>query len=171
MFLAIVLGAALQAACSASTNLSYVRGERWTVNVSECDLKELPRWSEADEAPPLSPRKAIQAARTLLRTLVADADSWRLDAVRLKPLGQVGNLCCGVLRTLPGPRAPHRRTGATIEHRGADQRRSTYSNAKSVADEVNAARATGGTSQLLPLQTRCKFRDDRASACWQRGCS
>ena len=88
MFLAIVLGAALQAACSASTNLSYVRGERWTVNVSECDLKELPRWSEADEAPPLSPRKAIQAARTLLRTLVADADSWRLDAVRLKPLGQ-----------------------------------------------------------------------------------
>jgi hypothetical protein len=66
---------------------SYVLGQRWDFSVSRNDAEQSPRWSVFLDDPPLSPRQAVQVAKVELNELVPDAGAWRLNAVRMVPLG------------------------------------------------------------------------------------
>jgi hypothetical protein len=66
---------------------SYVLGQRWDFTVQRADLERTPPWLESDENPPLSPRRAIASASTLLGRLIPAANAWRFSAVLLQPVG------------------------------------------------------------------------------------
>jgi hypothetical protein len=65
---------------------SYVHGERWDFNIHRNDMDQTPRWSAFLDDPPLSPRRAIQAAESELNKLLPNANDWRLSAVHILPV-------------------------------------------------------------------------------------
>ena len=62
-------------------------GEGWAFVVRGPDVDKSPRWAETRDAPPLAPRAAIRAARSLLgRMSCKEAEKWELAAVALRPV-------------------------------------------------------------------------------------
>jgi hypothetical protein len=53
-------------------------GKTFTFKVTSEDLKATPSWSEDQESPPVSARKAIEKANALLEKLVKDTKRWEL---------------------------------------------------------------------------------------------
>ena len=66
---------------------SCIAGEGWEFVLRGRDVDKSPRWSEANDAPPLPARAAIRAARSLLERMSCnDVDKWDLSAVALRPV-------------------------------------------------------------------------------------
>lgn len=55
-------------------------------DVYEAQLKDAPLWSEAAPYPPLSPRKAMQAATQFITNSIASAEPWAIESILLKDL-------------------------------------------------------------------------------------
>jgi hypothetical protein len=64
-----------------------VAGTNYVSLVSEADLKTSPAWLETQEQPPLSPRRAMQAAQATVTNLFKDVPTI-VDFVSLHPVGR-----------------------------------------------------------------------------------
>ena len=64
---------------------SYCAGKKLSFDVRRVDLEAAPSWKQAREYPPLSPRRAAQAAGTFLRRIQPDYHEWVLSAITLEP--------------------------------------------------------------------------------------
>ena len=64
-----------------------VAGTNYLSIVSDADLKKSPAWLKADEHPPLSPRRAMQAAQATVTNLFKGVTPI-VDFVSLHPLGR-----------------------------------------------------------------------------------
>ncbi len=62
----------------------YLNGECWVLRVTASDLAATPVWPGKDDSPPLPPRAAIAASRSVLRQLVKGSDDWELERVSLR---------------------------------------------------------------------------------------
>jgi hypothetical protein len=67
---------------------SYYSGNRYDFRLTRKQLLNTPSWLEDEPNPPLSPRTAHSAALSYLRTLFYDASEWRLQEIKLVPLGE-----------------------------------------------------------------------------------
>jgi hypothetical protein len=85
--LSFILQAAPPDDPAASHFYSYFAGERFHTAVTRADLDAAPKWTEGTEAPPLSPKAAVEAARARFATLVPDADKWSVESISLRPVG------------------------------------------------------------------------------------
>lgn len=62
-------------------------GEGWRFAVRGGDVDRSPRWPDAADAPPLAPRAAIRAARSLLgRLSCKQPEEWEVAAVAFRPV-------------------------------------------------------------------------------------
>jgi hypothetical protein len=62
-------------------------GEGWSFALGARELDSSPRWQESVDEPPLAPRAAIRAARSLLGHMSCkQADSWEVVDVALRPV-------------------------------------------------------------------------------------
>jgi hypothetical protein len=77
----LVLGGQLETTFS----VEYA-GKKYDFRITEQDLKSAPTWPAAQENPPLSARRAIEAASKQLAILVPNGKDWRLSGVSLKPI-------------------------------------------------------------------------------------
>jgi hypothetical protein len=84
---------------------SHTRGVRWDFNLTHATLDQSPDWTEADEWPPLSPKRAIELAWQQLGTLVGDTEGWRFDSISLKQFGPKRKWIYVVEIDEPPPRA------------------------------------------------------------------
>jgi hypothetical protein len=66
---------------------SHVFGKQFQVIVPYAALDKAPKWTEADENPPLSAKKALKAANKMKDSLVKDNDKfkWSLHSLALTP--------------------------------------------------------------------------------------
>jgi hypothetical protein len=72
---------------------SCIAGEGWEFLVRGADVDKSPRWSQTSDAPPLAPRTAIRAARSMLgRKGCREAGDWELGAVALRPVAGEPNV-------------------------------------------------------------------------------
>jgi hypothetical protein len=85
--------------------MSRTRGVEWDVKLTRAALDQSPAWSEADEWPPLSPKRAIELAWEQLGTLVGDREGWRFESVSLKQFGPKRKWIYVVEINEPPPRA------------------------------------------------------------------
>jgi hypothetical protein len=60
---------------------------RWDSKLTRAMVDQAPAWQEADQWPPLSPRRAIELAWQQLGTLVDDRERWRFSSISLKQVG------------------------------------------------------------------------------------
>lgn len=67
---------------------SYYLGKRYDFNLTHQQLSNTPAWLEDEPNPPLSPRAAKNAALTYLKTLFDSASEWRIQEIKLVPLGE-----------------------------------------------------------------------------------
>jgi hypothetical protein len=67
---------------------SYHSGKRYDFRLTHEQLLETPAWLEDEPNSPLSPRSAQQAARSYLRTLFDQTGNWRLEEIKLVPIGE-----------------------------------------------------------------------------------
>jgi hypothetical protein len=66
---------------------SCTAGEGWEFVVRARDVERSPRWLETQDAPPLAPRAAIRAARSILgRMSCKGLEEWELATVALRPV-------------------------------------------------------------------------------------
>jgi hypothetical protein len=66
---------------------SCVDGQVWAFVIRERDVSSGPRWTEADEAPPLTPRAALRSARAFLgRMTCRQPDAWEVHQISLQPI-------------------------------------------------------------------------------------
>src|SRR5262245_42092860 len=65
---------------------SRVFGQKYAIRVPEKAVKDAPEWTQNLDNPPLSARKAIEAATAMQKDLVKDTDShaWKLHSLALK---------------------------------------------------------------------------------------
>ena len=61
----------------------YLDGNRYTFKVTAEELKNLPSWNPDTEDVPMSPRKALEIARTNLSKFVQTSEKWSLDRIEL----------------------------------------------------------------------------------------
>jgi hypothetical protein len=84
------------AASSGANNLpgiglgSHALGKRYRVTITYAELDNTPRWSEDEENPPLSAKKALQVANKMKDSLVKDDEKhkWTLESLTLTPAGK-----------------------------------------------------------------------------------
>jgi hypothetical protein len=86
MLNSLFLLAVLAAAQVETTYTVEYGGKKYEFLVSSQDLEKTPAWPPNEENPPLSPRRAVEIARTQLAALMAGAKDWRLHEVTLRPL-------------------------------------------------------------------------------------
>jgi hypothetical protein len=67
---------------------SYYSANRYDFRLTRQQLLNTPAWPEDEPNPPLSPRTAQSAALSYLRTLFDNANAWRLEEIKLVPLGE-----------------------------------------------------------------------------------
>lgn len=66
---------------------SCVEGQAWEYVIREHDFGKSPRWREADDTPPLTPRAALRSARAFLgRMECSQPDAWELHQISLRPI-------------------------------------------------------------------------------------
>ena len=65
---------------------SYYSGNRYDFRLTHEQVANTPAWLEDEPNPPLSPRTAKNVALTYLRTLFDDANTWRVNEIKLVPL-------------------------------------------------------------------------------------
>src|SRR4051812_37562608 len=65
---------------------SRVFGQKYAVRVPEKAVEAAPKWTQDLDNPPLSARKAIEAATAMQKELVQDTDKyrWQFETVHLK---------------------------------------------------------------------------------------
>ena len=86
---------------------SCTAGEGWEFLVRGTDVDKSPRWSETSDAPPLAPRVAIRAARSVLgRMGCNEAEDWELAAVALRPVADEPNVWVYVVTLIEPLRTP-----------------------------------------------------------------
>ena len=61
-------------------------GRKYESRIPDADLQKTPAWAPGQENPPLSPRRAMDAATRQLSTLLPNGKDWRLYAVTLRPI-------------------------------------------------------------------------------------
>ena len=61
----------------------YLNGNRYTFKVASGELKNLPSWNPETEDVPMSPRKALEIARTNLSKFVQTSEKWNLELTRM----------------------------------------------------------------------------------------
>ena len=89
-FTLMLLGLCGNALSQAAEFSSYYSGNRYDFRLTH-DLVEhtrMARKRENEPNPPLSPRTASSAAVSYLRTLFDDANSWRVNEIKLVPLNE-----------------------------------------------------------------------------------
>ena len=64
-----------------------IGGKPFEFVLSASRLAKTPSWPDNQENPPLSPRKALAAARKYLARLVADAAKWQIEQLTLRSVG------------------------------------------------------------------------------------
>ncbi len=88
--LAIALAAAIQGdpldAGGAAAFYGSVDVQRYVSVVSRQDLDVSPRWRAEDDAPPLPPRAAIDAATEVMSPFSVNGVVWRVGRVTLQPV-------------------------------------------------------------------------------------
>jgi hypothetical protein len=68
-------------------------GQPWEFRPTEAQLNSSPRWKQGDDNPPLSPRAAERAARSLLQQLKCEsAADWELHQIALQPVSGMQNV-------------------------------------------------------------------------------
>jgi hypothetical protein len=82
----LLLAAALFAAQVETTFTVEYGGKKYLYRVTDTELLKTPAWPAGQENPPLSARRAIEAARTRLAGLLPNGKDWRLYAVTLRPI-------------------------------------------------------------------------------------
>ena len=80
------LAIALFAAQLETTFTTEYSGKKYVSRITEQDLRAAPSWPVNQENPPLSPRRAVDAASKYLATLLPNGKNWRLYQVTLKPV-------------------------------------------------------------------------------------
>lgn len=70
----------------AGTFNSFVDGRKYSSIVSRQDAESSPRWLTSEEQPPLSPRRAMDSATTLLLQLFEDGAAWSVRRVTLNQI-------------------------------------------------------------------------------------
>jgi hypothetical protein len=67
--------------------ISHAYGKRYEVTVPNALLEKTPKWDGADENPPLSAKKALEAANKMKDSLVSDTKGikWVLESLALAP--------------------------------------------------------------------------------------
>jgi hypothetical protein len=78
-----------------------IRRQELRIPHSEQDLKQAPAWQPGQENPPLSARRAIDAAAKYLATLLPNGKDWRLYQVTLKPVESYWYYVVEFLEPLP----------------------------------------------------------------------
>jgi hypothetical protein len=69
------------------TSPSCTPGQQWEFTLRGRDVDKSPRWTAADDAPPLAPRAAVRSARAFLgRMKCEQPDEWELHQVSLRPI-------------------------------------------------------------------------------------
>ncbi|HEY6183279.1 MAG TPA: hypothetical protein VIW67_13610 [Terriglobales bacterium] len=58
-------------------------GTTYEFSLSFTELGDSPSWSPTDNDPPLSPKKAVEAAKTFLLSLTGDKIDWRISTIKL----------------------------------------------------------------------------------------
>lgn len=82
-------------------------GKTVEFRVTRSDVEATPRWLSSAQYPPLSPRVAIESARTMMRTLFSDGDAWRFGDIRLVPtVGESWIYVVGFGSPAPPPPGP-----------------------------------------------------------------
>jgi|SRR5579883_1303148 len=61
-------------------------GKKYEFHITDQDLQKGPAWPANQQNPPLSARRAIDAARNELATLLPNGKDWRLYEVTLRPI-------------------------------------------------------------------------------------
>ena len=67
---------------------SYFSDKRYDFRLTHEELLGTPAWLEDEPNPPLSPRTADRVALNYLRILFDNASDWRLDEIKLVPVGE-----------------------------------------------------------------------------------
>jgi len=65
---------------------SYRANKRYDFNLSQQMLEATPTWDQYQDNPPLSPRKALQAAGDYMKVLFPDGDLWEVSQISLQPV-------------------------------------------------------------------------------------
>ena len=72
---------------------SCTPSEGWEFVVRSRDVDKSPRWPDSHDAPPLAPRAAVRAARSILGKMPCkEAEGWELAAVALRPVAGEPNV-------------------------------------------------------------------------------
>ena len=66
----------------------YYSGKRYDFRLTHEQLVNTPMWLEDEPNPPLSPREAENAALTYMRALFDNVSAWRVNEIKLVPLGE-----------------------------------------------------------------------------------
>ncbi len=67
--------------------MAYAEGKRFEFSIRLAELRRAPKWSEEDENPPLSIRRAEKIAKGKLKALLVDPENWTRDDIVLKQSG------------------------------------------------------------------------------------
>ena len=87
-FTLMLLGLCGNALSQAAEFSSYYFGNRYDFRLTHDQLLNTPAWLEDEPNPPLSVRTAKFAALSYLRKLFEDANSWRVNEIKLVPLNE-----------------------------------------------------------------------------------
>jgi hypothetical protein len=92
--LTIAVAALTQAyeAPDGSKHVSHAFGKTYTSRANPEAVNQTPTWDEAEESPPVSPRRAIKLAGKMLRSTAKAPDGWKWEATNQR-LFVRGNLC------------------------------------------------------------------------------
>src|ERR1051326_6542671 len=84
----------LCAICEAQTTItfhSYYDDKRYEFKVTSEMLEGSPTWSDGEDYPPLSPRRAFEAATSLLSRFIPNVEKWHKREIRLFPIDRQWN--------------------------------------------------------------------------------
>lgn len=65
---------------------SIAFGKMYRSDVDKQLAAKMPRWSDKDEDPPVSPRQALKLADKMLRSIAEAPDGWKWQSVHLRML-------------------------------------------------------------------------------------
>lgn len=82
----LFLAAILFAAQAETTFTVEYSGKKYEFRIPDQDLQNAPAWAPNQDNPPLSPRRAIDAAKNEIAMLLPDGQDWRLYEVTLRPI-------------------------------------------------------------------------------------
>lgn len=86
---------------------SCAASEGWEFAAHSRNIDKAPRWPESQDAPPLAPRAAVRAARSMLGKMSCkEAESWEPAAVALRPVAGEPNVWVYIVTLVEPFRVP-----------------------------------------------------------------